>query len=89
MNIADLTNSISSKTGLSKTDAESIVREVFEQIAVSLKNGEEVKIANFGTFTKKVRAARVGRNPVNGEEIQIPETNQVGFKAAKHLKDSL
>ncbi len=89
MNIADLTNSISAKTGLSKTDAESIVREVFEQISASLKSGEEVKIANFGTFTKKVRAARVGRNPVNGEEIQIPETNQVGFKAAKHLKDSL
>jgi DNA-binding protein HU-beta len=89
MNIAELTSAVSAKTGLSKTDAEAIVRQVFDEIAIALKNGEEVKIANFGSFEKKVRAARTGRNPITGETISIPATNQVGFKASKHLKDSL
>ncbi len=89
MNIIELSSVVSEKVGISKTDAEEIIRTTFDAIADTLKKGEEVKIANFGSFEKKVRAARTGRNPITGETISIPETNQVGFKASKHLKDSL
>ena len=89
MNIIELSSVVSEKVGISKTDAEEIIRTTLDAIADTLKKGEEVKIANFGSFEKKVRAARTGRNPITGETISIPETNQVGFKASKHLKDSL
>ncbi|MFF3509813.1 HU family DNA-binding protein, partial [Bacillus velezensis] len=35
------------------------------------------------------RAARKGRNPKSGEEIDIPATKAPAFKAAKALKDAV
>lgn len=89
MNIQDLIDAVSNETKMTKADTANIVRETFHQIEVALSKQEEVKIANFGSFTSKIRAARSGINPSNGEPIQIPETKQVGFKASKHLKDNL
>ncbi len=89
MNITDISAIIADKHSLTKSESDLIVREVFASIAESLAKGEEVKIANFGTFVKKIRSARNGVNPVTHEKISIPETTQVAFKAAKHLKDSI
>lgn len=89
MNIIDLAAVVAEKAQLTKTGADEIVREVFEEIAGALKKGEEVKIAGFGTFVVKERAARTGINPATKEQIQIPASKVVGFKAAKALKESL
>ena len=58
-------------------------------ISGSLKNGDQVSIVGFGTFTVKHRAARMGRNPRTGEAIQISATNVPGFKAGKALKEAV
>jgi len=89
MNIQELVEIVADEAKSTKVEAEAIIREAFHQIEVALAKGEEVKIANFGSFKSKVRAARSGINPATKEPIQIPESKQVGFKAAKHLKDSL
>jgi len=89
MNIIDLSAVVAEKAQLTKTGADEIVREVFEEIASALKKGDEVKIAGFGTFAVKERAARKGLNPATHETIDIPATKVVGFKAAKALKEGL
>jgi len=89
MDIIDLSAVVAEKAQLTKTGADQIVREVFDEIAAGLKKGEEVKIAGFGTFVVKERAARTGINPSTKEAIQIPATKVVGFKAAKALKEGL
>jgi nucleoid DNA-binding protein len=89
MNIIDLSAAVAEKCKLTKTQADEIVREVFDEIGGSLAKGEEVKVASFGTFAVKTRAARKGLNPMTKKPIDIPATKVVGFKAAKHLKEKL
>ena len=55
----------------------------------ALKSGDSVALVGFGTFSVKHRAARSGRNPQTGAEIQIAAANVPSFKAGKALKDSV
>ena len=48
-----------------------------------------VTIVGFGTFSKKDRAARTGRNPATGEPMQIKASTTVSFKPSQALKDVL
>ncbi|MFP9216771.1 HU-related DNA-binding protein HupN, partial [Enterococcus faecalis] len=65
------------------------VEKVFDTISEALKSGEKVSIPGFGTFEVRERAARKGRNPQTGEEIDIPATKAPAFKPAKALKDAV
>lgn len=87
MNKSDLINSVAEKSELSKKDATKSVDAVLETIMDSLKDGEKVQLIGFGTFEVRDRAARKGRNPQTGEEIQIPASKVPAFKAGKALKD--
>lgn len=89
MNIQDLAALVSEEARTTKTQAQVVVKDLFDKIAEALANGEEVRIPSFGTFVVKERAARQGRNPFNGEEITIPASKTVSFKASKHLKEQV
>ena len=89
MNKNDLVATVSSSTGLSKSDAAKAVDGVFDAITSSLKGGQEVRLVGFGTFSVAHRKATQGRNPRTGESIQIPASNQPKFKAGKGLKESV
>ena len=65
------------------------VDAVFDTISGALGNGDSVAIAGFGTFEVRERAARTGRNPRTGEEIQIPAAKNPAFKAGKALKEAV
>ncbi|MDN5326368.1 MAG: DNA-binding protein HU-beta [Moorella sp. (in: firmicutes)] len=89
MNKMDLVASVAEKTDLTKKDAEKVVNAVLASIEEALAQGEKVQLVGFGTFEIKERAARVGRNPRTGEEIQIAATRAPVFKAGKALKDAV
>lgn len=89
MNKNDLVAAVATSTGLSKTDATKAVDEVFDQITVALKKGDEVRLVGFGTFLVTKRAASQGRNPRTGEPISIPAANKPKFTAGKGLKDAV
>lgn len=89
MNKKELVNLISEKAETTKKEAAVVLDAVLETIKESLANGEDVKITGFGNFLVRERAARVGRNPQNGEEIEIPATKVPAFKAGKQLKDAV
>ena len=82
-NKAELINQVAEATELSKKDATPVVEAVFEAIQSNLSEGEKVQIIGFGTFEVRDRAARKGRNPQTGEEIQIPATKVPAFKPGK------
>lgn len=88
MNKTDLTDYIAEKTELSKADAGRAVDAFQAAVTETLSKGESVTLIGFGTFSVKHRAARTGRNPQTGAEIQIAESNVPSFKAGKALKDS-
>ena len=89
MNKAELVDSVASAANLSKADAGRAVDAVLSSVNSSLRNGQQVSIVGFGTFSVKHRAARVGRNPRTGETIQIAASNVPGFKAGKALKEAV
>jgi len=86
MTKADLVAQVAKKAGLTTKAAKEAVVAVFSTITDALKRGEKVVVTGFGTFMVRKRAARKGRNPQTGAEIQIPATKTPGFTAGKSLK---
>lgn len=89
MNKSDLVTAVAEKSELSKKDAAKAVDAVLESITDSLQVGEKVQLIGFGNFEVRERAARKGRNPQTGEEIEIPASKVPAFKAGKALREAV
>jgi DNA-binding protein HU-beta len=89
MNKTELINAVAEASELSKKDAGKAVDAVFETISNALKNGDKVQLIGFGNFEVRERAARKGRNPQTGEEIEIAASKIPAFSAGKTLKDAV
>lgn len=89
MNRTDLIAAIAKKTELSKKDAEKALKAFTEVVADELKKGEKIQLVGFGTFEVSERAARTGRNPQTGAEMEISASKTPKFKAGKALKDTV
>ncbi|NKB37925.1 MAG: DNA-binding protein HU [Gammaproteobacteria bacterium] len=89
MNKAELIDAVADAADLSKASAGRAVDAAIDSITNSLKNNDNVTLVGFGTFSVRDRAARTGRNPRTGEEIQIKASKVPGFKAGKALKDAI
>lgn len=89
MNKAQLINVVSEITKLSKKQIKTTLETALSSIVQSLKNGDSVQLVGFGTFKVNNRAARIGRNPQTGKEIQIPATKVPTFISGKSLKEAV
>ncbi|KJS00213.1 MAG: DNA-binding protein [Peptococcaceae bacterium BRH_c4a] len=89
MNKADLVSKVAEKTDFTKKDAEKAVSAVLASIEEALSGGEKVQLVGFGTFEIRERAARKGRNPQTGQEINIAAAKVPVFKAGKALRESV
>lgn len=89
MNKTELINKVAEMTDLTKKDATKVVDAVFQSIADALAQGDKVQIIGFGNFEIRERAARKGRNPQTGEEIEIAASKVPAFKAGKALKEAV
>jgi len=74
---------------ISKAAATRALDGMVDAITDALKNGEQVSLVGFGTFSIRERAARTGRNPQTGQTISIKASKVPGFKAGKALKDAV
>jgi DNA-binding protein HU-beta len=89
MNKADLVNSISQSTGMTKTKTNQVLDVITSIITETLAKGDKVTLVGFGTFTTSERKARKGRNPKTGEIIDIPAKRVAKFKAGSSLIDTV
>ena len=89
MNKAAIVARVARRMGLNKFTAEGAVDTVLEAIAESFAKEEDVRIAGFGRFRTRSRAAREGRNPATGESVRIPASKIPSFKAAKGLREAV
>ncbi len=87
MNKAELVAKVAEKSGLTKKDSERAVSAVFETIEDAIAKGDKVSLVGFGTFERRVRQAREGRNPRTGAVVKIKAAKVPVFKAGKALKD--
>ena len=85
MNKQELVAAMAAKAGLTKIDAEKALVAFVETTTEILAKKESIQLVGFGTFSISERAARKGRNPQTGKEIQIKAKNVAKFKAGKAL----
>ena len=89
MNKTELIGMVANKADITKKEAEVAVNAILEAITEGLVAEGKVALLGFGTFEVSERAARKGRNPATGEEIEIPASKYPTFSASKALKDSV
>ena len=89
MNKSTLIEHIQSQAGITKAQATAALQAFETSVIDTLANGGEVTLIGFGTFKVTDRAARTGRNPKTGEELQISASKVPTFKAGKALKEAV
>ena len=86
MNKSELVAAIAQLAEITQTEAEKLLNATIANITKALKKGDSVRLAGFGTFEVRKRAARNGRNPRTGETIKIKATKVPAFSAGKPFK---
>ena len=89
MNRTELVAAIADRAGLTKTQADAALGAFQEILIDSLSKGEAVKVTGLMSVERVARAARTGRNPRTGEEIQIPAGFGVKLTAGSTLKKAV
>ena len=89
VNKSQLIDKIASDADISKAAAGRALDAFVEAVTETLSEGDQVSMVGFGTFSVRERAARTGRNPQTGAEIQIAAATVPAFKPGKSLKDAV
>ncbi|MCP3870573.1 MAG: HU family DNA-binding protein [Gammaproteobacteria bacterium] len=89
MNKTELIDAMADTADVSKAAASRALDGMIEAITKALKDGEQVSIVGFGSFSVRERAERSGRNPQTGEPMTIKASRNPSFKAGKALKDAV
>jgi DNA-binding protein HU-beta len=89
MNKKDLVAAVADDADLTKDQAGAAVDAVIHHIQNALQDGDEVRIAGFGSFKVSDRKATTARNPRTGETVEVPASRVPKFQAARGLKEAL
>ncbi|MFT6361338.1 MAG: DNA-binding protein HU-beta [Candidatus Paceibacteria bacterium] len=85
----DLANMVHDMVGGTKTQADAVIKGIFDAMAGEMAKGGTVDIAGFGKFEGAMRNARMARNPRTGETVEVAAKRVPKFKAGKALKDTV
>tara|TARA_R110001583_G_scaffold7158_1_gene35598 strand:- start:62163 stop:62438 length:276 start_codon:yes stop_codon:yes gene_type:complete len=89
MNKSELVAKIAEGADITKASAGRALDSLIDSVTTELASGGDVALVGFGTYKVNDRAARTGRNPQTGAEIQISAAKVPAFKAGKALKDAV
>jgi len=92
MNQAELINAIAQEhdnAGVSKSTIKWVLDAQAKVVQRALSQHDEITLSGIGKLTAKSKAARTGRNPKTGDEIEIPAKTVPHFSASKALKDAV
>jgi len=89
MNKQELIDAVAAATGESKAATGQTIDAIVEAVTKAVVSGDTVQLVGFGSFSTGARAARVGRNPSTGAEIQIAAAMTVKFTAGKAFKEAV
>ncbi len=87
MNRAELISHISELTGQTKTEVGTTITAIIHSITGAMAKGDKVTLVGFGTFERRTRQARTGRNPRTLAPLRIPASKVPAFRAGQELKD--
>jgi DNA-binding protein HU-beta len=80
---------LAEKHEMSKKSVNELLGNFVELTVKNLKKGNKVRITGLGIFQVRKRPARLGRNPLTGEQIKIKASKKLAFRAAKEVKEAI
>ncbi len=89
MNKSELIAAAADDAEMSKAEMSKALDAIVGTIRSAVAAGDKVSVTDFGAFDVRENAARKGRNPQTGEEIDIKASKTPRFKAAKGFKDAV
>lgn len=87
MNRAELVSEIAELTGHPKSEVSTTLKALFHSVTSALSKGDKVTLVGFGTFERRTRQARTGRNPRTLAPLRIPASRVPAFRPGQELKD--
>lgn len=89
MNKGELIDAAADRADLTKNQVSDVLDAVLDTITETVARGDKVTLTGFGTFERRYREARTGRNPQTGAQLNIPAQNSPAFKPGKAFKDAV
>jgi DNA-binding protein HU-beta len=89
MNKTELIAAVSLNSGLAAPEVRRVLDAVLDTVSSALREGAEVRLVGFGTFSRLYRPAGLARNPRTGEAVRRPAMHTARFRAGDSLKRSL
>jgi DNA-binding protein HU-beta len=89
MNKGELVDAVAAKANVTKKQADEIISAFLEVVIEAVANGEKITLVGFGSFERRERSEREGRNPKTNEPMTIPATRVPGFSAGKQFKEKV
>ena len=87
MNRAELVEQVAKATGQPKSEVTRTLSALIHGVTGALSRGDKVTLVGFGTFERRMRKARTGRNPRTLAPLKIAAAKVPAFRAGKELKD--
>lgn len=87
--LSKLAAELAEKHEMSKKQTNELLGAFIDLMVKNLKKGNKVRVTGLGIFQVKKRPARLGRNPLTGEQIKIKASKKLAFRAAKEVKEAI
>lgn len=85
----ELAARVAAKVHLTNRQAGAAVNILLTCIAEALRKGGNVELRGFGSFRRRIRSARLGRNPRTGDAVQVPSKKVPLFRSGKELREKV
>ncbi|MEH1945301.1 MAG: HU family DNA-binding protein [Nostoc sp.] len=89
MNKGELVDAVAAKTNITKKQADEVISAFLSVVTEAVANGDKVTLIGFGSFERRERSEREGRNPKTNEPMTIPATKVPAFSAGKQFKEKV
>mgnify|MGYP003417700285 FL=1 len=87
--LSKIAGELAEKHEMSKKSVNELLGAFVDLTVKHLKKGNKVRVTGLGIFQVRKRPARLGRNPLTGEQIKIKASKKLAFRAAKEVKEAI
>ncbi|NDJ25755.1 DNA-binding protein [Nostoc sp. B(2019)] len=89
MNKGELVDAVAAKANVTKKQADEVISAFLSVVTEAVANGDKVTLVGFGSFERRDRSEREGRNPKTNEPMTISATKVPAFSPGKLFKEKV
>ena len=89
MNKGELVDAVAERASVTKKQADAVLSAALDAIVEAVSTGDKVTLVGFGSFERRDRKEREGRNPKTNEKMVIPATRVPAFSAGKLFREKV